>query len=79
MHSLRINIDKPFQPRFPFMGGEGSQQVDAELSLGVENREVEAEKLLVRRTIMLLSLFCHTETKTIVTITKHIKISLALL
>ena len=63
------------------MGGEGSQQVDAELSLGVENREVEAEKLLVSRAIMLLSLFCHTETKTIGTITKqyHTKISLALL
>ena len=53
------------------MGGEGSQQVDAELSLGVENREVEAEKLLVSWTIMLLSLFCHTETKTIVTNTKQ--------
>ena len=53
------------------MGGEGSQQVDAELSLGVENREVEAEKLLVSRAIMLLSLFCHTETKTIGTKTKQ--------
>ena len=61
------------------MGGEGSEQVDAELSLGVENREVEAEKLLVRWAIMLLSLFCHTETKTIGTKTKHTKISLALL
>ena len=43
------------------MRGEGSQQVDAELPLRVENREVEAEKLLVRRTIMLLTLLRHTE------------------